>query len=42
MTIRNNPTSAPAPRADRIYLVENGGVREVRPDDILRREAQAH
>jgi ATP-binding cassette subfamily C protein len=29
-------------RADRIYLVENGGVREVHPDDILRREAHAH
>ncbi len=29
-------------RADRIYLVENGGVREVSPDDILRSEAHAH
>ena len=29
-------------RADRIYLVENGGVHEVHPDDILRREAHAH
>ncbi len=29
-------------RADRIYLVESGGVREVSPDDILRREAHAH
>jgi ATP-binding cassette subfamily C protein len=29
-------------RADRIYLVEHGDVREVDPDDILRREAHAH
>ena len=29
-------------RADRIYMVENGGVREVDPHDILRREANAH
>ncbi len=29
-------------RADRIYMVENGGVREVSPHDILQREAHAH
>jgi ATP-binding cassette subfamily C protein len=29
-------------RADRIYMVENGGVREVDPHDILRHEAHAH